>query len=30
MRLALWWFGRTASAAATLLGVSVLIFAACG
>jgi peptide/nickel transport system permease protein len=28
VRLALWWFGRTASAAVTLLGVSVLIFAA--
>lgn len=28
MRLALWWCGRTASAAVTLLGVSVLIFAA--
>jgi peptide/nickel transport system permease protein len=28
MRLALWWFGRAVSAAATLLGVSILIFAA--
>jgi peptide/nickel transport system permease protein len=28
VRLALWWGGRTASAAVTLLGVSVLIFAA--
>ncbi|MEJ3745073.1 ABC transporter permease [Actinomycetes bacterium KLBMP 9797] len=28
MRLAFWWVGRAASAAATLLGVSILIFAA--
>ncbi|GLH99020.1 ABC transporter permease [Phytohabitans aurantiacus] len=28
MRLALWWLGRAVSAAATLLGVSILIFAA--
>jgi peptide/nickel transport system permease protein len=28
MRLALWWIGRALSAAATLLGVSILIFAA--